>query len=56
MYRSVDKGLYKCVAKLCVVLGISVGVDFVWVLGTFCPQVLLGLSTGNFSWSALISL
>jgi hypothetical protein len=48
--------MYKCVAKLRVVLGISVGVDFVWVLGTFCPQALLGLSTGNFSWNALISL
>jgi hypothetical protein len=48
--------MYKCVAKLCVVLGISVGVDFVCVLDTFCPQVVLGLSTGNFSWNALISL
>ena len=56
MYRSVDKGLDKCVGKLCVVLGISVGVNFVWALDTFCPQVLLGLSTGNFSWNALISL
>ena len=43
-------------AKLCVVLGISVRVDFVWALDTFCPQALFSLSTGNFSWNALISL